>query len=432
MTSPKLPSWIEADRRHLWHPYTQMQTAPAAIPIVKAEGVYLYTADGRRILDGISSWWVNIHGHNHPRINQALCEQVGQLSQVIFANFTHEPAALLAQELAARAPGDLPHVFFSDNGSTAVEVAMKMAFQYWYNRGDTQRTTFVAIDNGFHGETFGAMALGAGSVFLQAFKDLLIHVERAAGPDTDGSSPTLEQILEKNHAHIAAVVIEPMVQAAGGMLIWPPEFLRYVREVTARYNILLIADEVFTGFGRTGKMFACEHGPIAPDFLCLSKGLTAGYLPMGATLTTAAVYDAFLSDDRSRAFFHGHSYTGNALACRAGLASLAVFDQENCLERVQQLETLFKLRLQSVAQLPCVKSTRALGALAVIELATPAAGYFNPIGPQLLAAFLDRGVLLRPLGNIVYFLPPYVITDAQVHEVFDIIEEVLSVMLDTP
>ena len=433
--------WVAEDRRCVWHPYTQMLTAPDAVPVERAQGVYLYTCDGHRILDGISSWWVNIHGHNHPRLNRALGEQAGRFAQVIFAGFTHEPAVRLAAELVQRTPANLTRVFFSDDGSTAVEVALKMAYQYWRNRGESKRDLFVAFEHAYHGDTFGAMAVGGVEVFHSQFRDLFFEVLRAAaphGPDrsrkaqAQGEDPgegaaSLEDILEQDGHRVAAVIMEPMVQAAGGMIIWPVEFLRHVRDVTRRYGIPLIADEVFTAFGRTGKMFACQHGPIEPDILCLSKALTGGYLPLAATLASEDIYQAFLSEDRRRTFFHGHSYTGNALACAVALESLALLEETNSLGRVMELEGLFKERLKQLQSLPVVAEVRGIGALAVLELEPERdSGYLDERGPRMAQAFLERGILLRPLGNVLYFLPPYVITDKEANRVFDAIEDVLS------
>ena len=413
--------WIAQDRLHVWHPYTQMFTAPAPVPLKRAEGIYFYATDGRRILDGISSWWVNIHGHSHPRLNRALREQASKLSQIIFAGFTHEPAARLAAQLVQRTPANLTHVFFSDNGSTAVEVALKMASQYWHNRGQPHRNLFIALEHAYHGDTVGAMSVGNVPEFHSRFSNLLFEVHRVSQ-----STASVEDILEREGRRVAALIVEPMVQAAGGMIIWPVEFLRRLREITHQHHIPLIADEVFTGFGRTGKMFACEHGPIEPDLMCLSKGLTGGYLPLAATLASEEIFEAFLSEDRSETFFHGHSFTGNALSCAVALESLALFDENGCLDRISQLEKLFEKRLDSLTDLPRVKETRGIGALAVIELKPrKQGGYLDESGPQLTQAFLERGVLLRPLGNILYFLPPYVITDEEAHGVFDIIEEVL-------
>ena len=427
------PEWLALDRAHVWHPYTQMQTAPAPLPVVRAEGVWLELADGRRILDGISSWWVNLFGHNHPRLNAALAAQSAELEQVIFAGFTHEPAARLAAELVALAPAGLSRVFFSDDGSTAVEVAMKMAVQQWRQRGEERRRLFVAFDHAYHGDTFGAMAAGGDAVFHGAFADLLCEVRRAPVPACESEVgavlAALETMLDQAGDEVAAVIVEPIVQGAGGMRIHPPSFLRGVRSATRTRGLPLVADEIFTGFGRTGRMFACEHAGIAPDLLCLSKGLTGGYLPLAATLASEEIYAAFLSEERGRAFFHGHSYTANALACAVARASLALFAETHCLGRIAELQRLFARRLAVISALPGVARVRGIGALAVVELEAPAgdreSGYLDARGPRLAQEFLDRGVLLRPLGNIVYFLPPYAITDEECHRVFDVIEETL-------
>src|SRR5580693_2890777 len=433
------PTWLDADRRHVWHPYTQMATAPAPLPIERAAGVHLHLAGGRRVLDAISSWWVNIHGHSHPRLNRALAAQAERMAQVIFAGCTHEPAARLAEALASRAPGELPHVFFSDDGSTAVEVALKIAYQHWRNLGEPGRTLFVAFDDAYHGDTFGAMAAGGAAVFHEQFRGLFCEVLRAATPASagrPGASPPLAEVLAREGGRVAAVILEPMLQGAGGMRVQSPAFLREVRELTARHGIPLIADEVLTGFGRTGRLFACEHGPIAPDLLCLSKALTAGYLPLAATLASPAIYRSFLSTDRARTLFHGHSYTANALACPVALESLALFEEEGCLARIAALERLFAGRLAELARHPRGAATRHLGGMAALEIrAAPAsgsepeaAGYFAAVGPHLAAESLARGVLLRPLGNVLYALPPYVISDAEANQVFDVIAEVLDTL----
>jgi adenosylmethionine-8-amino-7-oxononanoate aminotransferase len=442
--------WIDLDRRHVWHPYTQMLTAPPPLAVERAEGVYLYTPDGRRILDGISSWWVNIHGHSHPRLLAALERQAKQLQQVVFAGLTHEPAARLAGRLVELAPRGLERVFFSDDGSTAVEVALKLAVQYWHNRGECGRDLFVALARSYHGDTFGAMAAGGVLPFVEPFRPLLFEVRRAHAPccydpSWDGGGRralrcrdccdgSIEEILDELGGRVAAVIVEPMLQGAGGMLVWPAEFLRSVRELCDRHGVLLIADEVFTGCGRTGKLFACEHGPVRPDLLCLAKALTGGVLPLAATLATEEVYGAFLSSDRSRTFFHGHSYTANALSCAVALESIALLVEEKALERVAALERLFASRLARLRGLAAVKEVRGIGAVAAVEFKEPqssggaAGGYLHELGPRLRDEFLRRDILLRPLGNVVYFAPPYVITDVEAHRVFDAIEEVVTVV----
>lgn len=435
---------LAGDRRHLWHPYTQMRTAPAPLEIVRGQGVYLYTADGRRLLDGISSWWVNIHGHSHPRLNEALARQAAELEHVIFAGCTHRPAVALAERLSALLPSGLTRIFYSDNGSTAVEVALKMAWQYWHNRGEDRRRAFVALHHGYHGDTVGAMSVSDDSVFTKPFAPLRFPVARAHSPycyrcplGLDRSTCSidclsdLERILRDAGDTVVAVVVEPMLQGAGGMIVWPVEFLLGVRRLCDRYGTLLIADEVLTGFGRTGRMFAVEHAAVRPDIVCLSKALTAGYLPMGATAATEPIYEAFLSDDRARTFFHGHSYTANPLGCAVALASLELFSTEGVLERVAALEQRIRARLVPLACLPHVGDVRVIGGVGSIELVQDnqtraAGGYLDQVGPDLAARFLERGLLLRPLGNVLYFMPPYVITEQETEWALDQIADVLA------
>jgi adenosylmethionine-8-amino-7-oxononanoate aminotransferase len=437
---------IERDRAHLWHPYTQMRTSPAPLPIVSGEGVYLFTEDGRRLLDGISSWWVNIHGHSHPRLNQAIADQADRLEHVLFAGCTHQPAVDLAERLVGALPAGLNRVFYSDDGSTAVEVAIKLAVQYWRNKGygghgDRQR--IVAMHHAYHGDTSGAMSVSEDSVFTRPFAPLLFPVDRADPPycyrcplglqrDTCHVEclSGLEQMLAARGDAVAAVLVEPMLQGAGGMIMWPAEFLAGVRRLCDRFGVLLIADEVLTGFGRTGRMFACEHGPVTPDIICLSKALTAGYLPLAVTAVTDAVYDAFLSDDHSKTFFHGHSFTANPLACAVAIASFDLFEENACLARIARLEAQLRAGLAPLSALPMVGEVRVLGGVGAIELVSDkttksAGGYLDQIGPRLSSAFLDRGVLLRPLGNVLYFMPPYVITDDEVDWVIEQIGDVL-------
>jgi len=409
-------SLADRDRAVVWHPYTQMLAAPAPIAVARAEGVWLCTEDGRRILDGISSWWVNIHGHSHPKLNAALAAQARELEHVVFAGCTHRPAVELAERLVALLPQGLARVFYSDNGSTAVEVALKLAVQYWRNLGQTKRRTFVTLHNSYHGDTVGAMSASEDSVFTRAFSPLLFPVARASG------LAEIEQKLRDSPETVAAVLIEPMLQGAGGMIVWPKEFVAGVRQLCDRYETLLIADEVLTGFGRTGKMFACEHAGITPDILCLSKGLTAGYLPLGVTATTARIYEAFLSDDRTKTFFHGHSYTANPLACAVALASLDLFREEPVLQRVVRLEAQLR---DGFARLSSRGDVRVIGGVGAVELASDRPGYLDQSGPRLAAAFLKRGLLLRPLGNVVYFMPPYCITESEAAWALDQIAAVL-------
>ena len=439
-----MASLVARDRACIWHPFTQMKTAPDPLPIVGGDGAYLITEDGRRILDGISSWWVNVHGHCNPKVSQALAQQAQRLEHVMFAGCTHPPAVELAERLLAKLPQNLNKVFFSDNGSTAVEVALKMAYQYWTNRGERQRRTFLALKHAYHGDTVGAMSASHDSLFTASYAPLLFHVERVAvprdylaslDPANDGSATAalteFEDLLRSRCDEIAAVIVEPMLQAAGGMLVWKPQMLRKLRELCDRYGLLLIADEVMTGFGRTGKMFACEHGPVEPDLMCLSKGLTAGYLPLSVTVASDAVYEAFLSDDRSKTFFHGHSFTANPLGCAVALAGLDIFENDGVLERVDGIASKMRSRLQAFVGREYTKDARQIGGVGILELETGGEGYLANIGPRMAALFLERNLLVRPNGGIVYFMPAYVVTDDEIDWAFDQIEEVVSAAIRT-
>jgi len=416
-----------------------MRTAPEPLAVTRAEGVWLYTEDGRKILDGISSWWVNIHGHSHPKLNAALAAQAGELEHVVFAGCTHRPAVELAERLLALLPVGMARVFYSDNGSTAVEVALKLAIQYWRNLGQPWRQAFVALHHAYHGDTVGAMSASEDSVFTRAFAPLLFPVERAHAPychrcpvgQTRASChieclDDLDSKLSQLDDTVAAVLIEPMLQGAGGMIMWPSEFLSGVQELCARHGTLLIADEVLTGFGRTGKMFACEHADVHPDIMCLSKALTAGYLPMGATVASEKIFNAFLSEDRSKTFFHGHSYTANPLACAVAIASLDLFREERTLERVARLERQLRDGLEPLRRLPHVSDVRVIGGVGAVELQSEQRGYLDSAGPRLAADFLARGILLRPLGNVVYFMPPYAITQEETEWALEQIAAVLT------
>lgn len=443
-TGPDRNSLIARDGALVWHPYTQMKTRPAPLPVVSASGVYLHTEDGRRILDAISSWWVTTHGHSHPRINRALAEQAARLEHVMFAGCTHPPAVELAERLVGLLPAGLTRVFYSDNGSTAVEVALKMAHQFWRNQGQPGRKTFIALHHAYHGDTVGAMSVSEEGVFTEAFTPFMFRVLRADAPycyrcplgldrgtcQTD-CLESLRGMLAQYGDEIAGVIVEPMLQGAGGMVVWPETFLTGVRQACDAHGVLMIADEVMTGFGRTGRMFACEHAGVTPDLICLSKGLTAGYLPMSATVVTDAVYEAFLSDDRSRTFFHGHSFTANPLACAVALASLDIFREEPVLERIGRINRQFTEGLGALRDLPMVGDVRVIGGVGVVELVADkaskqAGGYLDTLGPRLAAAFLDRGLLLRPLGNVLYLMPPYVITEDETAWMLQQVREVLD------
>ena len=406
---------------------------------MRAEGIYLYTADGRRLIDAISSWWVTLHGHAHPRIAAAIAEQAQRLEQVIYAGFTHEKAEELAAGLAEVIPASLSHLFFSDDGSTAVEVALKMAVQFWRNRGEDRKARLIALEHAYHGDTVGAMSVGDDSDFTAAFGHLLFPVDRVHSATcfrcpvgktratcSVECADSLEALLDRRAGETAAVIVEPLLQGAGGMIVHPLEFLRKIRDLTRRYDVLLIADEVLTGFGRCGRMFACDVAEIEPDLMCLSKGLTGGFLPLGATLCTARVHEAFCRPDRRHTFFHGHSYTANPIACAAALANLKIFREEPVFDRIAAIAQTHQERLPHFATHPAVFDVRTIGTIAAIELKADDAGYLSSLRPHLYDFFISKGVLLRPLGNVVYVLPPYAIRLEELGYVYDVIEEALA------
>lgn len=423
----------------IWHPFTQEALDPLPLHVQRGEGIYLYLRDGRKLIDAISSWWVNLHGHAHPLIAEAIAEQARKLEHVIFAGFTHDAAEELAWRLRRILPPPLEHVFFSDDGSTAVEVALKIALQFWRNLGKSRKNRFVALEHAYHGDTVGAMSVGAESDFVAAFQELRFPVWRIpsaycfrcpvgkarATCDIDCTDP-LARLLEEHHDEIAAVIVEPLLQGAGGMIVHPVEFLERIRKLCTKYDVLLIADEVLTGFGRCGRMFACDLAGVVPDVMCLSKGLTGGFLPLAATLCTRTVYEAFSSTERSRTFFHGHSYTANPLGCAAAIASLKIFDSEPVFERIAAIEAIHCHESPALARHPAVADVRTIGTVMAIELKADDPGYFSALRHALYDFYLSKGVLLRPLGNVVYILPPYVITAEQLHYVYDVIAQSLD------
>lgn len=433
--------FVTIDRRHVWHPFTQAATAPEPIPVVRASGVSLFTADGREILDLISSWWVNLHGHAHPVIAEAIARQAATLEQVIFADFTHAPAARLAERLVGVLPPGLTRVFYSDNGSTAVEVALKLAWQYWRNQGAPRRR-FLAFAGGYHGDTLGAMSVGQGSGFYEPFRDLLLEVGQIPYPATwDGDEAVaakeaaslawLDAWLADHGADTASLIVEPLVQGASGMRMVRPEFLRAVVERVRAAGILVIFDEVMTGFGRTGSLFASLRAGVSPDLICLSKGLTGGFLPLSATVCGDRVFEAFLGGSFERAFAHGHSFTANPLGCAAALASLSILEEPATLARLAALEAFHRERLAALAGRPGLGRARVTGTIAAIEITAGepgAAGYDGTLGAKLKRFFLERGLLLRPLGNVVYLLPPYCVTDDQLDRAYQAIEEAAATL----
>jgi adenosylmethionine-8-amino-7-oxononanoate aminotransferase len=419
------PDWLALDHAHVWHPYTQHGISPGFDPVVRGQGAYLHLADGTRLLDAISSWWVNMHGHAQPQIAQAIAEQAATLEQVIFAGFTHEPAARLAGELVPRLPAGLTRLFFSDDGSTAVEAAVKMAIQLWAHRGE-RRPLIAALDNAYHGDTFGAMSASAPSVFTDPFGAHLFEVARLPDPSLGDTLAALDELLETRGGELAAVIVEPLLLAAGGMRVWGEEVLRGIRERTERAGVLLIADEVATGFGRTGPLFACQRAGVSPDVMCMSKGITGGFLPMGVTAVRDEVFQAFVSTDRRRTFFHGHSYTANPIACAAARASLRLMD-DACAERRAAIERAHRAALDRIAGHPHVRDPRVIGTVGAFDLDV-GDGYLSPVGRRLAEFAAGQGVLLRPLGNVVYLMPPYCVTPDEVDGVWQVVERFLETL----
>jgi len=414
--------WLARSRAAVWHPCTQMkmhETLPL-VPIARGQGAWLYDFDGRRYLDAVSSWWVNLFGHANPRIGAALSEQLGELDHVLLAGFTHRPVVLLSERLAGLAPRGLGHAFYGSDGASAIEIALKMAFHYWKNCGQPEKTGFVSLADSYHGETLGALAVTDVPLFRDVYAPLLKRNATVPCPDARTAGPgenardvaeraaqALDAHLAAHHATTAALIVEPLVQGASGMVMYDPHYLVRARESCSRHDVLLIADEIMTGFGRTGTLFACEQAGITPDFLCLSKGITGGYLPLSCVLTTDAIYGAFYADDTARGFLHSHSYTGNALACRAALAVLDIFGDDDVIMANRERSMRWTALAAPLAAHPKVKGFRHQGMIWAFEVETPRADFARWCFAQGLA----REVLLRPLGRTVYFMPPYIVSD---------------------
>ena len=434
-------SLSERDLAVLWHPCTQMkdhETLPM-IPIKKGQGVWLEDFDGKCYLDAISSWWVNLFGHGNPVIKAALKEQLDTLEHCIFAGFTHETGIKLAEKLVAITPGGLNRCFYADNGSAAVEVALKMSFHYWRNRGESNKTKFITLENSYHGETLGALAVGNVALYKDTYGPLLMEVLTVPGPDCYNREPgeswaaysirrfaLMDQMLQEYAESVCAVIIEPLVQCAGNMRMYDPVYLTMLRAACDQYQVHLIADEVAVGFGRTGTLFACEQAAISPDFMCLSKGLTGGYLPLSAVMTRDSVYQAFYDDYlKLNAFLHSHSYTGNALACRAALATLEIFQQQNIIENNKSLSGIMAKAAIRFNEHPHVAEVRQTGMILAIELVKNRQTrepypWQQRRGLKVYQYALSRGVLLRPLGNVIYFMPPYIITEEELWLIADV------------
>jgi adenosylmethionine-8-amino-7-oxononanoate aminotransferase len=408
-------------RNTVWHPFTQHALEPDPVRIARGKGAWLETADNRRILDAISSWWVVTHGHRHPAIVAAVHEQIDRLDQVIFAGCTHEPAERLADRLIDAAPRGLAHVFYSDSGSTSIEVALKMALGYWRNIG-APRTRIAALEHGYHGDTIGTMSAGARGVFNAAYEPLLFDVVRVPFPHAGREQETLDALdAACRDAPLAALIVEPLILGAGGMLIYGVDTLAEMKRICERHGALFIADEVMTGWGRTGTQFACQQAKITPDILCLAKGLTGGSLPLAATLATPRIFEAHFSEDRARTFFHSSSFTANPVCCAAALANLTIWETEPVLERIAKLAELQASALASLAGDARFENPRRIGTITAVDLKVADAGYLASAGPALRAHFLAHDVLLRPLGNTIYVMPPYCMTAADLALVYDAI-----------
>ena len=443
--------FVEFDFQHIWHPCTQMKDHEdfPLIPIKKAKGVWLYDYNGNKILDAISSWWVNILGHSNDRINNAIKKQLEKLEHIIFAGFTHEPAIKLTNKLLKIVPANLTKIFFADNGSSAVEVALKMSFHYWQNIGKKEKKYFASIGGAYHGETIGALSVGDIPLYKKIYKPLLFKTFTAECPDCfrcqyNKSRETceadcfesMERILKKNNELICAVIIEPMVQCANGMNIYSKNYLKKLYNSCKKYNVHLIVDEIAVGFGRTGRMFASEHAGIKPDFMCLSKGITGGYLPLSVVLTTDKIFEAFYDDYRTlKAFLHSHSYTGNALSCAAAVETLTILEEESILEKnKKKSEKILNLLKEKFLEHPNIGDIRQLGMISAIEIVMDKKNkksfpWEERIGFQIYREAVKQGVLLRPLGDVIYFMPPYVINENEIEFMIDVAEKSINKIL---
>lgn len=417
----------EKDKANIWHPFTPLTGALEPLLITHAEGVYLYTADGRKIIDAISSWWVNLHGHAHPKIAKAVSDQAAKLEQVIFAGFTHEPAIKLSENLLSILPPSFSKIFFSDNGSTAVEVALKMAMQYWFNKG-VNRKKIIVIEGAYHGDTFGSMSVGDRSIFTTPFSSYLFDVEFLDFPIKGKEESVLNQfksVVDSNEVGI--FIYEPLIQAAGGMRTYSSELLGNMIEYAQKNEVICIADEVFTGFGRTGKLFASDYLTCKPDLIALSKGLTGGTLPLGVTAVSIKICAAFQSDDFSKTFFHGHSFTANAISCAAANASFELLMEKLCQQSIQSITSKHQEFAAEIRSNPALKEVRTLGTILAIELNTEEeSSYSNELRKKIYSHFIERDILLRPLGNTFYIVAPYCITAVELTQIYSTIREFLN------
>ena len=420
---------IEQDQSLVWHPFTHQLGARAPVNIVRGEGVYFYDDQGNKFIDAIASWWVNLHGHCHPYISKKVSEQLFQLEHSMFSDFTHAPAVNLAKRLIDHLPSNQARIFYSDNGSTAVEVGLKMTLQYWHNQG-IKKTKFIAFENSYHGDTFGSMSVGARNVFNNAFESQLFDVVHLPLPSKEGQEEIILQLTALLRTEtIAGFIFEPLVQGAAGMLMYEAALLDELIALCREYKVITIADEVMTGFGRTGRFFASDHLVHKADIMCLSKGLTGGYMPLGVTSCSNLIYDAFLSGDKTKTFFHGHSYTANPTACSAALASLDLLEREETQEQIRMIAHQHLTFMEKIKSHPALKVVRTCGTILAFEWNTKErTHYLNEASQHIAAFFLKRKILLRPLGNIFYLIPPYVITKEELHSIYRVVE----IFLDEP
>lgn len=418
---------LTRDKAVIWHPFTPLTTAEDPVAVTSAEGAYLHTADGRKILDAISSWWVNLHGHSHPHIARAVAQQAASLEHVIFAGFTHEPAIKLAEALVRILPSNQKKIFYSDNGSTAVEVALKMAFQYWHNMG-VKKKKVIALDGAYHGDTFGAMSVGERGAFTAPFNPYLFEVDFLPFPDEAHADKALALFEDKlRSGEVASFIYEPLVQGSSGMRMYAPQVLNALIRLAQEHEVVCIADEVMTGFGRTGRLFASEYMEAQPDIVCLSKGLTGGAMAMGVTSCTEKIMAPYRSDDILKTFFHGHSFTANPIACAAALASLELLEGTETKENIKRIARQQKDFVHRISAHPAIRTARHLGTIAALEIeAFKDTSYFNEARHALYPFFLKKDILLRPLGNVIYVLPPYIIKNEELERVYEAIEALLG------
>lgn len=413
----------EKDKAYIWHPFTPIKNSDSPIVIEKAKDCTLYAENGKTYIDAISSWWVNLHGHANPFIAEAIAKQARTLEHVIFAGFTHPQAIRLTEQLISLLPPHFSKVFFSDDGSTAVEVALKMALQYWFNQGLKHKTKIIAFENAYHGDTFGSMSVGGRNTFNEPFDPLLFEVFHIPIPTNENIEALKDEFNRLvKQGNIAAFIFEPLVQGAAGMQMYKAEHLDKLIETAQQNQVVCIADEVMTGFGRTGKLFATDHCHFKPDIICLSKGITGGFMPLSVTVCSHMIYETFISDDITKTLFHGHSYTANALACAAANASLELLLEEECQQNIQNICLSHAVFASQLADNSAVKEVRQTGTILAIELKTPEnSSYFNPIKDKAYIFYLENGVLLRPLGNVIYIMPPYCIKQEELQTIYAVI-----------